>query len=134
MTSNILISNCFPHTHSINFDMVPKKVTLLCTRECEAKIDTLYIRFAAMIKEDYSSPKEHDLLIDLNYIRNVDLLIIDDFAQTEEPLTVEEKDMIKDLMDYRKRGKGTILVSHLNVDGWITKLNIGRNKGTAFKQ
>ena len=113
------------------------KTFLACAigaKACEAKIDTLYIRFAALIKEGYRSPKEHDLLIDLNYIRNVDLLIIDDFAQTEEPLTVEEKDMIKDLMDYRKRGKGTMFVSSRNVDGWIAKLNIGKNKGAAFKQ
>ncbi|MGN0830614.1 MAG: hypothetical protein ACI4NI_04890 [Candidatus Ornithospirochaeta sp.] len=41
--------------------------------------------------------------------------------------------MFKDLMDYRKRGKGTILVSHLNAERWVTKLNSGKNKSASFK-
>lgn len=113
------------------------KTFLACAigiKACEARIDTFYIRFSALIKNGYRSPKEQDLLQDLNFIRNVDLLIIDDFAQTEEPLSMEEKDIIKDLMDYRKKGKGTIIVSHLSQEGWIAKLNSGKNKSASFRQ
>ncbi len=113
------------------------KTYLACAigvRACEARISTFYIRFMSLIKDTYRSPLEKDMLMDMNHLRNVDLLIIDDFAQTEEPLTVEEKDMIMDLIDYRKRGKGTILVSHLSTDGWIAKLNIGKNKSASLRQ
>lgn len=57
---------------------------------------------------------------DISLMRNVKLLIIDDWLNAE----VDEKGvlLIKEVLDYRTNKVGTILVSHCDPKGWKDRL------------
>ena len=70
---------------------------------------------------------------DAGFLRDVDLLIIDNFVEMEGTICEDARNRFKDLMDYRSRNKGTIFASFVNPDGWASRLTSSRNVSAMMK-
>jgi DNA replication protein DnaC len=67
------------------------------------------------------TPKSKDGLQEaLDYYRSMDCLVVDDWMNT--PMNHNELMLIREIMDYRPKYGGTILVSHTQPDDWASMM------------
>lgn len=100
---------------------------------CANRYNTFYIRFPSFVDDQNRAEAERWIYGDAGFLRDVDLLIIDNFVEMEGTICEDARNRFKDLMDYRSRNKGTIFASFVNPDGWASRLTSSRNVSAMMK-
>ena len=83
--------------------------------------DCLYVKLPHFLNPALGEKRENAICSDMSLMRNAKLLIIDDWLNSE----VDDKGVqkIKEVLDYRTNGVGTILVSHCDPKGWRDRMS-----------
>jgi DNA replication protein DnaC len=87
---------------------------------CRLRHKTRYIRYFDLLQKLIDAKNKDGLQEALDYFRNMDCLVVDDWMNT--PMNHNELMLIREIMDYRPRYGGTILVSHSQPDDWASMM------------
>ncbi|WP_345907352.1 ATP-binding protein [Sphaerochaeta sp. UBA5849] len=91
---------------------------------CNLKYRTQYVRYTSLIQNLAEANKDGTLSDLLNSYRRTQCLIIDDWLN--DPISTKETLLMKEILDYREKFGGTVLISHSPVSEW--KKNLSASK------
>jgi DNA replication protein DnaC len=83
---------------------------------CRLRYKTRYIRYFDLLQQLIEAKNKDGLQEVLEYFRNLDCLVVDDWMNIS--MNHNELMLIREIMDYRPRVGGTILISHSQPDDW----------------
>jgi DNA replication protein DnaC len=87
---------------------------------CRLRYKTRYIRYFDLLQNLIEAKSKDGLQEALDYYRSMDCLVVDDWMNT--PMNHNELMLIREIMDYRPKYGGTILVSHTQPDDWASMM------------
>lgn len=88
---------------------------------CRLKYRTLYVRYFDLLQEMSSARREPENLQEkLQQFKEAECLIIDDWMNAD--VSHNELVILREILDYRSKFGGTILISHTKVDLWKTRM------------
>lgn len=91
---------------------------------CKLRYRTKYVRYTSLIQSLAEANKDGTLTVSLDFYRKTQCLIIDDWL--DDPISAKETQLMKEILDYREKFGGTVLISHSPVSEW--KKNLSASK------
>lgn len=99
---------------------------------CNLKHKTRYIRYFDMLQQLIDDRGSSNMTETLELYRTIPCLIIDDWMN--EAMSSNELTLMREVIDYRSRNGGTILISHTHPDNWKDMINSQTSYRQSFFQ
>lgn len=91
---------------------------------CKLKYRTRYVRYTSLIQGLAEANRDGTLTDLLDSYRKAQCLIIDDWLN--DPISAKETHLMKEILDYRGKFGGTVLISHSPVSEWKNNLSASK--------